>query len=155
MSKGGRVLVHCSQGVSRSATIVIAYLMWKTGQTYDEVFAKVKGIRGVANPNIGFTCQLLQWQKRKSQQLTRMRMYRMVPHCQHAPTLLVSLWVMHCPMPMWRKCMASIDRTPRQRWAPSNSLHCTGDQAVHFHGSTSKHESRRQEKVWWLRFKPM
>lgn len=33
------------QGVSRSATLVIAYLMWKTGKTYDEVFARVKAIR--------------------------------------------------------------------------------------------------------------
>lgn len=32
----------CAQGVSRSATIVIAYLMWKTGSTYDDVFARVK-----------------------------------------------------------------------------------------------------------------
>ena len=53
LSQSGRVLVHCSQGVSRSATIVIAFLMWKTGATYDETFASVKAIRGVANPNIG------------------------------------------------------------------------------------------------------
>eukprot|EP00887_Chlorella_sp_A99_P007946 scaffold12.g7946.t1 len=53
----GRVLVHCSQGVSRSATLAIAYLMWKQEAGYDEVFAAVKAARGVANPNIGFICQ--------------------------------------------------------------------------------------------------
>jgi hypothetical protein len=50
---GGRVLVHCSQGVSRSATLVIAFLMWRTGNSFDEVMAQVKAARGVANPNIG------------------------------------------------------------------------------------------------------
>jgi dual specificity MAP kinase phosphatase len=60
----GRVLVHCSQGVSRSTTIVIAYIMWKTGQTYDQVYQAVRNLRGVCSPNIGFTCQLLQWQVR-------------------------------------------------------------------------------------------
>ncbi len=55
---GGCVLVHCSQGVSRSAALVIGYLMWKLGQPYDEVYQSVKAIRGVANPNIGFTCQV-------------------------------------------------------------------------------------------------
>ena len=60
LKSGGRVLVHCSQGVSRSATLVIAYLMWRSGSSYDEVFSQVKQARGVANPNIGFTCQLLQ-----------------------------------------------------------------------------------------------
>ena len=56
-SSGGRVLLHCSQGVSRSASLAIAYLMWKRGGSFDEVLAAVKAIRGVANPNIGFTCQ--------------------------------------------------------------------------------------------------
>ena len=56
--EGGRVLLHCSQGVSRSAALAIAHHMWRTGQTFDEAFAAVKAQRGIANPNIGFTCQV-------------------------------------------------------------------------------------------------
>ena len=57
---GGRVLLHCSQGVSRSATLAIAYLMWQRAAAFDEVLAAVKAVRGVANPNIGFICQVEQ-----------------------------------------------------------------------------------------------
>lgn len=57
----GRVLVHCSQGVSRSTTIAIAYLMWKTGGTYDEVYQAVRALRGITSPNVGFMCQLINW----------------------------------------------------------------------------------------------
>ena len=57
----GRVLIHCSQGVSRSASLAIAYMMWKRAAGYDEVFQEVKAARGVANPNIGFICQVGGW----------------------------------------------------------------------------------------------
>ena len=52
------MLVHCSQGVSRSAALAIAFLMWQSQRPYEQVFAEVKAIRGIANPNIGFTCQV-------------------------------------------------------------------------------------------------
>ena len=52
------MLVHCSQGVSRSVTLVIAYLMWRRDLCFEEAFAAVKAARGVANPNIGFVCQV-------------------------------------------------------------------------------------------------
>eukprot|EP00955_Chlamydomonas_euryale_P112749 366157-Chlamydomonas_euryale.AAC.12 len=46
---------------------------------------QVKERRGVANPNIGFTCQLLQWQKRRSAPFappsSRLRLLRVAPHC--------------------------------------------------------------------------
>ncbi len=54
-----------------------------------QVFATVKSIRGVANPNIGFTCQLLQWQKRVATSHARLRMYRIASHCSYAPGYLV------------------------------------------------------------------
>lgn len=58
------VLIHCQQGVSRSATMVIMYLMWKTNQPYEKVFAMVKEKRNVVSPNTGFLCQLLLWEQR-------------------------------------------------------------------------------------------
>ncbi|CAN1167694.1 Protein-tyrosine-phosphatase MKP1 [Linum perenne] len=62
--QGVKVLVHCCQGVSRSNSLVIAYLMWREGQSFEDAFQYVKAARGVTNPNMGFACQLLQCQKR-------------------------------------------------------------------------------------------
>ncbi|KAE8812548.1 Dual specificity protein phosphatase 4 [Hordeum vulgare] len=52
----GRVFVHCCHGVSRSNSLVIAYLMWREGQSFDDAFQFVKAARGIANPNMGFAC---------------------------------------------------------------------------------------------------
>ena len=57
----GCVFVHCQHGVSRSATIVIAYLMWRMRLSYDEALDAVRLTRPTINPNIGFACALLQW----------------------------------------------------------------------------------------------
>ena len=52
------VLVHCQAGVSRSASFVIAYLMWKTKKSFGEVFGYVKEKRKLIDPNDGFIMQL-------------------------------------------------------------------------------------------------
>ncbi|KAF8040749.1 hypothetical protein BT93_B2852 [Corymbia citriodora subsp. variegata] len=91
--QGGRVLVHCCQGVSRSTSLVIAYLMWREGQSFEDAFQYVKAARGVTNPNMGFACQLLQCQKRvhavPSSTTPVLRMYRMAPHSPYDPLHLV------------------------------------------------------------------
>lgn len=61
--QGGKVLVHCYEGVSRSTTLAISYLMWKTRLGFNEVMEDVKKKRGSASPNAGFIVQLLQWEK--------------------------------------------------------------------------------------------
>ncbi|MCL4148508.1 UNVERIFIED_CONTAM: hypothetical protein GTU68_013577, partial [Idotea baltica] len=55
---GGRVLVHCNAGVSRSASVVIAYLMRQYCMTFDEAFRFVKHRRSFIRPNEGFVQQL-------------------------------------------------------------------------------------------------
>ncbi|CAM0957913.1 unnamed protein product [Alopecurus aequalis] len=91
--QGGRVFVHCCQGVSRSTSLVIAYLMWREGQSFDDAFQLVKTARGIANPNMGFACQLLQCQKRVHaiplSPNSVLRMYRLAPHSPYAPLHLV------------------------------------------------------------------
>ncbi|KAL5552773.1 hypothetical protein UlMin_040174 [Ulmus minor] len=91
--QGGRVLVHCCQGVSRSTSLVIAYLMWREGQSFEDAFQYVKAAREVTNPNMGFACQLLQCQKRvhaaPASPNSMLRMYRMAPHSSYDPLHLV------------------------------------------------------------------
>lgn len=56
-AKGG-TLVHCQMGVSRSATIVISYVMKKKKMCLWEAFGYVENIRSVIHPNAGFIKQL-------------------------------------------------------------------------------------------------
>ncbi|KAK1348236.1 Protein-tyrosine-phosphatase MKP1 [Heracleum sosnowskyi] len=91
--QGGRVFVHCSKGVSRSNSLVIAYLMWREKLSFEDAFQRVKAARGVTNPNMGFACQLLQFQKRvhamPASPVSVLRMYRMAPHSENNPVHLV------------------------------------------------------------------
>ncbi|CAD8164279.1 unnamed protein product [Paramecium octaurelia] len=63
----GGVLVHCMAGVSRSAAIVIAYLIEKKKMTYYQALNFVKSKRPQINPNKGFTNQLMSYATRTSQ----------------------------------------------------------------------------------------
>ena len=58
-----KVLVHCMAGASRSATIVIAYLMWKKKMKYKEASQYVKDRRFIVYPNFGFRKQLQIFEK--------------------------------------------------------------------------------------------
>lgn len=63
----GRVLVHCQAGVSRSPTIVIAYLIAKNHQSLSEAFSFVKDRRAIVAPNLNFMGQLLEFDQQSVQ----------------------------------------------------------------------------------------
>lgn len=63
ISTGQNVLVHCSAGKSRSASICIAYLMWKHQWHYDEAYKYLKSKRYIIEPNEKFAKQLIDNQK--------------------------------------------------------------------------------------------
>ena len=51
---GGKIFVHCVQGISRSATICIAYMMMTEGIPYAVGHQRVKERRACVNPNMTF-----------------------------------------------------------------------------------------------------
>ena len=83
------MLIHCTHGVSRSASFAIAYEMHRTGGSYEDVFRALKERRGVINPNVGFACQLLQWggrrKGREQKSAERARVLGIWSHSQHDP----------------------------------------------------------------------
>jgi len=61
---GARVcLVHCDAGVSRSATIVVSYLMKSQNLGLKDAYISVKQCRQQISPNPGFVKQLVDFEK--------------------------------------------------------------------------------------------
>lgn len=59
---GGKVLVHCHYGVSRSATICAAYLINNQNMTCDKAIELLKSKRDIVKPNDEFVKQLLTYE---------------------------------------------------------------------------------------------
>ena len=58
-----KIYVHCNCGVSRSPTVVIAYLMWKTHSSFIQVYNFVQMRRPCIEPSIVFIKQLKKFEK--------------------------------------------------------------------------------------------
>ncbi|NWW49810.1 STYX protein, partial [Pedionomus torquatus] len=61
-SFSGKVLVHGNAGISRSAALVIAYIMETFGVKYRDAFTYVQERRFCINPNAGFVHQLQEYE---------------------------------------------------------------------------------------------
>ncbi|XP_012320303.1 dual specificity protein phosphatase 22 isoform X4 [Aotus nancymaae] len=66
--RGESCLVHCLAGVSRSVTLVIAYIMTVTDFGWEDALHTVRAGRSCANPNVGFQRQLQDFEKHEVHQ---------------------------------------------------------------------------------------
>jgi predicted protein tyrosine phosphatase len=57
------VLVHCAQGVSRSAAVLIGWLMAREGLSYEVALAQMQAVRPQVQPNPGFVMQLREFER--------------------------------------------------------------------------------------------
>lgn len=64
----GKTLVHCVAGVSRSASLCLAYLMKYSGMNLKDAFLHIKSIRPQIRPNSGFFQQLRLYEEQISGQ---------------------------------------------------------------------------------------
>jgi len=64
ISNEGKVFVHCARGISRSASVVIAYLIARDGKSVDDALETVRAARPMVNPNLGFVLALEQFSSR-------------------------------------------------------------------------------------------
>ncbi|XP_038215298.1 protein phosphatase Slingshot, partial [Zerene cesonia] len=61
-NEGSKVLVHCKMGISRSASVVIAYAMKAFNWNFDKALKHVKAKRSCIKPNTNFLNQLETYQ---------------------------------------------------------------------------------------------
>ncbi|KAG8814777.1 hypothetical protein FRC17_000972 [Serendipita sp. 399] len=58
LDKGHSVLVHCFAGISRSASMVTAYIMYSQDLNFADAKRRLRKARPIARPNLGFAAQL-------------------------------------------------------------------------------------------------
>ncbi|KZT36601.1 phosphatases II [Sistotremastrum suecicum HHB10207 ss-3] len=64
-----RLLVHCVWGMSRSASVIIGYLIASQYMAYDDALAFVKARRPIVRPNRGFERQLRAWEMERRREI--------------------------------------------------------------------------------------
>lgn len=60
-NKLSKILIHCQMGISRSATILVAYIMSELNVSFSIAHSIVKRARGFISINEGFINQLIEW----------------------------------------------------------------------------------------------
>lgn len=97
-AEGGRVFIHCIQGVSRSASLCIAYLIFDKQMNHQNAFSIVQKERPIANPNMIFNVQLIWWHMRLYLDYSALpvspRVYAIGSHQKEDPTFIVARLLM-------------------------------------------------------------
>uniref|UniRef100_A0A914QFQ2 Protein-tyrosine-phosphatase n=1 Tax=Panagrolaimus davidi TaxID=227884 RepID=A0A914QFQ2_9BILA len=59
---GGKALVYCAAGISRSASICIMYLAIEENMTIKDAYIEIRKIRPIICPNLGFWRQMIDYE---------------------------------------------------------------------------------------------
>ena len=114
---GGSVLIHCMHGVSRSASIAIAYIIWSQACSYEDAFASVRNSRPTINPNIGSACALLAWQASVVDVRSRkLEVWAVLPYTRILTSQGESTYgdeVLDCLRGRWKFLPLTVDETSR------------------------------------------
>lgn len=71
LQAGRGVLVHCFQGKSRSAAVIMGFLMHSEGLSFEGALARIRAARPRAQPNLSFCLQLRRWERRREEGKTK------------------------------------------------------------------------------------
>lgn len=74
---GGKVLIHCYRGVSRSCAAALSYIMLDEGKTFSQAWMDLRRVRPVASPNRGFMTALVALEKLQRHGTDRHRIWRL------------------------------------------------------------------------------
>ncbi|CUS23993.1 LAQU0S13e00892g1_1 [Lachancea quebecensis] len=66
-----RVLVHCQCGVSRSASLIVAYIMRYQNLSLNDAYNKLKSVAKDISPNMSLIFQLMEWNEALNAQRQR------------------------------------------------------------------------------------
>ncbi|XP_035209049.1 dual specificity protein phosphatase 14-like [Stegodyphus dumicola] len=98
---GGKTLVYCVAGISRSATLCIAYLMKFGNMTLRNAFRYLRSRRQMVRPNNGFFRQLIDYERRLYSQ-TSVQMIR-VPNADSPDCVVPDVFYEVCKGIVWLK----------------------------------------------------
>ena len=94
-SENKKILIHCYQGISRSACLVTAYLIFTKKIDSDKAFNYVQKKRKIANPNLGFFFQLNIFYNRITMQKNHLNVYAISSFQIEQPNLIVCRLIYH------------------------------------------------------------
>ena len=90
-----KILIHCLQGISRSATITIAYLIYNNKMNVDKAFNFIQKKRKIINPNLNFFLQLELFYKRLNNKEDRIQIFAITSFQIEQPNFIVARLIYH------------------------------------------------------------
>ena len=73
-NSGGKCMIYCRAGMSRSASLCIAYFMRHKSMNLEEAFQYVKTCRPIIHPNVGFMRQLREYEAKVLARISRQKL---------------------------------------------------------------------------------